>query len=385
MTPSGPRGPEGVSTTPLQSVRVWDVPTRVFHWTLAAAFAGEWLTRDGRYFNLHEFLGYAIGSLVAFRILWGFAGTRWARFASFPLSASAAWRYLRGLARRSPEPHVGHNPAGSWAIYALLLLAAVQVVTGIVALGAEKRLGPLAGLFSYATGDVAHELHEALAWAMLAVVALHVAGVVVGSLVERENLVGSMLSGRKHAPGATGVEPRRGVAFALAALLGMGALAFFRGDSPEARASAAAAFHLPQDPSWTSECGSCHLAYHPSLLPARSWSALFARSHEHFGEDLDLAPATRAGLEAFAARNAADALQSPVAWKIATRTPPNAAPIRITETRYWKRRHESLEPATWRAVHASDCGACHRDAEAAAFSPRAIEIAPRTPPKTASR
>jgi len=103
-------------------VRVWDVPTRVFHWALALAFAGEWFTRDAPQLHLHEFFGYAIGALVAFRVAWGVWGTRWARFASFPLSPVAAWRYVRGLAARRAQRHVGHNPAGSIAIYALLTL-----------------------------------------------------------------------------------------------------------------------------------------------------------------------------------------------------------------------------------------------------------------------
>ena len=346
----------------------------MFHWTLAAAFAGEWWTRDARYIDLHEFLGYAIGLLVAFRIAWGFAGTRWARFSSFPPSFSSALRYLRGLAHGAPPHHAGHNPAGSWAIYALLLLAVLQVATGIVTLGAEQRLGPLAARFSYATGDAMHELHEALAWAMLAVVAVHVAGVLAGSLVERENLVASMLTGLKRASAGSAVDARRGVAFALAALLGMVALAFFRADSLDARAGAPAAAPLAQDAAWTSECSGCHLAYHPSLLPARSWRVLLAQGQDHFGEELALEARTASHLADFAARHAAEAHESPAAWKIATTTPVAMAPLRITDTPFWKRRHARLQPSTWKAVHASECNACHRDAEAGTFSPRAIRV-----------
>jgi len=386
VIPSGPQGPEGFSPPPLQKVRVWDAPTRLFHWALAAAFAGEWLTRDARYIVPHEFLGYAIGLLVLFRLVWGFTGTRWARFASFPLSISAALAYLRGLTRRSQSHHTGHNPAGSWAIYALLALAAFQVASGIVTLGAEQQLGPLAGRLSYSVGDTAHELHESLAWAMLAVVGLHLVGVVVGSLLERENLVGSMLTGLKRATAASAVQPRRGVAFALAAMLGMIALAFFRGDSLDALAGARVRAPLTQDASWKSECGSCHMPYHPSLLPARSWSAMWEHSQDHFGEDLALQEPTAAHLAAFAAAHAADALESNVAWKIATTTPAQAAPLRVSETPYWKKRHARLDAQTWKSVHPSECNACHRDAESGAFSPRAIEVAarPAAAPRKAS-
>jgi len=189
--------------------RVWDAPTRLFHWSFAGAFAGEWLTRDARYLQVHEFLGYAIGALVAFRIAWGFAGTRWARFASFPLSASSALRYLAALARRRPPHHVGHNRAGSWTIYGLLFLAALEVAAGLLTLGAEKELGPLAGRYGYRTGDLAHAAHWWLAYAMLAVAAVHIAGAIYGSFAERENLVASMVTGFKRGRDK-GVEARRG-------------------------------------------------------------------------------------------------------------------------------------------------------------------------------
>lgn len=357
-------------------VRVWDVPTRVFHWALALAFAGEWLTRDAPQLQLHEFLGYAIGALVAFRMAWGWLGTRWARFASFPLSASSAWHYLRSLVRGRAPRHVGHNPAGSWAIYALLALAALQVVTGVVSLGAEQRLGPLAGVPSYSLGDAAHTIHRLLAYAMLAVVCVHVAGVVAGSLLERENLVRAMLTGAKRAAPGDGVPARRGVATLMIAVLAIAAAGWFGTRSADARAkNASASLALPRDARWQSECSGCHLAFHPSLLPARSWRRVFQQQHQHFGEDLDLAPAAARALDAYAVANSADRFASPVAWKIVHSVAPAAAPERITETPYWRERHERIDRDAFTRTHASDCGACHRDAESGAFSALAIRVA----------
>ena len=188
-------------------VRIWDAPTRVFHWTLAGSFALDWLTRDARYLDVHEFFGYVIGALLAFRLVWGVAGTRWARFASFAFSALSAWRYLAALARGRQAHSLGHNPAGSWSIYALLTLAGLEVATGLLTLGAEKHLGVLAGQFSYRVGDIAHALHLWLAYAMLAVVGVHLLGVLVGCLADRQNLVASMLSGYKLGDGAVASTP----------------------------------------------------------------------------------------------------------------------------------------------------------------------------------
>lgn len=354
-------------------VRVWDAPTRIFHWLLVASFAGAWLTRDARHLDVHEFFGYAMAALVAFRLAWGFSGTRWARFASFSYSAPAAWKYLAALARRRQAHFVGHNPAGSWSIYGLLALAALSVVTGLVALGAEKRLGVLAGWFGYRVGDIAHELHLWLAYAMLALAAAHILGVLAGSFADRENLVASMLSGYKRATGAAaGVDAKYGIAVMIVLALGLGALAYFHAYPPAGGAGRVPSLALALDLAWKNECSGCHLAYHPSLLPARSWSRMFDEQESHFEEDLALSDASLQHLRTYAARNAAEALASPVAWKMATTIPAEAAPLRISATAYFEERHARLEAATWERVRPSACGTCHRDAEAGTFAPGAM-------------
>lgn len=164
-------------------ILVWDLPTRVFHWLFAACFAGAWWTAEGERLRLvHLSLGYTLGGLLAFRLVWGLVGTRYARFADFVRGPQAAWRYLRALAAGRRPHHVGHNPAGAWAIVGLLALGGAIVASGV----AMERGGL----------DL-EDLHEGLASTMLALVGLHLAGVVVGSLAHRENLARAMLTGRK--------------------------------------------------------------------------------------------------------------------------------------------------------------------------------------------
>lgn len=168
-----------------EKILVWDLPTRLGHWLLAAAFAVAWLTGESESWRLlHVAAGALMGAIVLFRLLWGIVGSRHARFASFAAAPRAAFVYLRELVRGCAPHFAGHNPAAAWAIFALLALIVVVAASGWCA-------------YASVAGQVSEELHEAAANALLLVVALHLAGVVAGSLAHRENLARAMLSGRK--------------------------------------------------------------------------------------------------------------------------------------------------------------------------------------------
>lgn len=166
-------------------VRVWDLPTRVFHWSLAASFAGAWLTAESeRWRDIHVALGYTLAGLITFRLVWGVVGSRYARFAGFVFPPSRVVGYLKSLLSGSPEHHLGHNPAGALAIFGLLTLGIVVAASGYAS---YQELG----------GEWLEDLHEGAANAMLGLVFIHLAGVVVSSVLHRENLVRSMITGWK--------------------------------------------------------------------------------------------------------------------------------------------------------------------------------------------
>lgn len=191
-------------------ILVWDLPLRLFHWLLAAAFAGAFLTAESeRWRDVHVMLGYTTLALIAFRVAWGFVGTRYARFASFAFGPSRVVSYLQSLATRTPHHYTGHNPAGSWAIYALL--------AGVFAAGATGL-----AVYNDLGGRWLEHLHEFVANAVLAVVAVHIVGVMAGSLLHRENLVGSMVTGRKTGPARDGIGTSRRVVAALLLTLVIG-------------------------------------------------------------------------------------------------------------------------------------------------------------------
>lgn len=222
--------PKPLRLTP--NILVWDLPVRVFHWLLALSFAGAWITAESeRWRLLHVTLGYTMGGLLAFRVLWGLVGTRHARFSDFVRGPRAALRYLGGLLRGQPEPYVGHNPAGALAIVALLALGGLIVATGWAN---YNELG----------GDLMEELHEALASTMLAVVGVHVLAVIVSSRLHHENLVRAMITGRKHGAPGDGI---RHAWRSVAALMLVAVLGFWTWQWQDApRADAVAGVHATQ-------------------------------------------------------------------------------------------------------------------------------------------
>ena len=187
-----------------EKILIWDLPTRFFHWSLVASFAGASLTAESeRYRDLHVLLGYTVLGLIVFRLLWGVVGTRYARFSSFAFAPRRVFDYLKSLLTRTPQHHLGHNPAGAWAIFLMLALA---LCTGATGYAAYNEIG----------GEWLAELHEGVANTMLAVVVVHVAGVLLSSLLHGENLVAAMFSGRKLGSPQNGIQHKH---WAVAAVL----------------------------------------------------------------------------------------------------------------------------------------------------------------------
>ncbi len=181
-----------------QLIKVWDPIIRVFHWTLVAAFAIAFLTED-EWLDLHVYAGYTIIALLAIRLVWGFVGTRHARFADFVKPPREVLNYLKGMFSRHSKRYVGHNPAGGLMILALLISLLITSVSGLVTYGIEG-FGPLADWlhsFGVWNDNAFEEIHEFFANFTLLLVGIHLAGVLVSSLAHGENLVRAMLTGVK--------------------------------------------------------------------------------------------------------------------------------------------------------------------------------------------
>ncbi|BAN69279.1 cytochrome b/b6 domain-containing protein [endosymbiont of unidentified scaly snail isolate Monju] len=183
------------------TIKVWDPLVRIFHWSLVAGFFVAYLTEDD-FMTLHVWAGYLVGGLVAFRIVWGFIGSKHARFSDFVRPPGEVIAYLKAELAGRARRYLGHNPAGGAMVVALLLSLVLTVVTGLIIYGGDECAGPLA---SYLCGtgeafdELGEEVHEFFANLTLLLVVLHVVGVVLSSRLHGENLVHAMLTGRKPA------------------------------------------------------------------------------------------------------------------------------------------------------------------------------------------
>jgi cytochrome b len=218
-----------MSVQTLSNVRIWDLPTRLFHWLLAAAVIGSVVTAKigGNAAVWHFRLGYLIFTLLAFRVLWGLIGGRWSRFANFIYAPSTLLRYLRGQVRAEEHLDVGHSPLGAGSVFALLLILAAQVGSGLFADDEIANAGPMVKFVSSATSSTLTSWHKNFGqWIIIALVVLHVGAILFYRFKHGRDLVGPMLSGDKmlgaDVPASADRLSNRAIALVLIALCGAG-------------------------------------------------------------------------------------------------------------------------------------------------------------------
>jgi len=177
-------------------VKVWDLPIRAFHWLLVAGFFVAYLTEE-ELLTVHVWAGYLVLGLLIFRLLWGFVGNDYARFASFLCSPAKSFAYVKDATALKSKRYLGHNPAGAAMIVLLIISLLLTVLSGLVVYAADQNLGPLAGMVGSSNEKLWEEAHEIMANFTLLLVIVHVAGVAFESLVHGENLVKAMWNGYK--------------------------------------------------------------------------------------------------------------------------------------------------------------------------------------------
>ena len=212
------------------SVRVWDLPTRLFHWLLVLLVTASIAT--GKFDSLlgagtlewHRRSGLAILALLLFRVAWGFAGGTHARFASFLRGPRAVVAYATSLGQGGAAEPAGHNPLGGWSVAAMLAALATQAATGLFLVQEDYFFeGPLAKHVSRAVSERLNAIHEANSWVIVALVALHLAAIAFYAIAKRQALLGAMLTGDKRLEAGREGEASRGGGLATAAAIAIAA------------------------------------------------------------------------------------------------------------------------------------------------------------------
>ena len=360
-------------------VRVWDLGVRLFHWSLVivvliAALTGFFGSPDS--VGVHLGAGIAIASLLLFRVIWGFSGSTYGRFASFIFSPSAMLARVREIRSGRHIRYLGHNPLGAAMVFALLLVLLAIIATGTVVLGGLLKQGPLAFVTTYATGGLVKEIHQVFAFLLVGMIGLHLAGVAYESLVGKEKLVRAMVTGDKSTLGAVDALTKRPARpfLAVIAFLVLGGAIF----ATVLNLSARPGLGVPTaaiDPLYEKECGACHFAYHPSMGTAALWTGILNGLSDHFGEDASLPDETRAKLAAYISANSSEHWDTRIAHVLSKPNPEQ--PLRFTATRFWTRMHHELPDALFAKKpigFKGNCAACHSDAKKGLFAPQSIDV-----------
>lgn len=380
-------------------IKVWDIPTRLFHWLLVGAYIGAFFTSESEwYLEYHTVAGYIAFGLVGFRVLWGFSGNKYARFSDFIKGWGPVKDYIAKTARLKPPRYLGHNPAVGWIVLFMFLLTVAIAVSGIITYAGEEGRGFFAWYFSYETAVYAGMVHLFLTKFVILMIVVHVCAALFHDFILKENIILSMVTGTKEDAESwqervSHLKPdegrsvlRLGVWVFVAVMGGVGLIYL----PPEGEQSASelglpkiidekgvAAEFAPNE-TWKAECAaSCHNAFHPTLLPAQSWNKLSEGLSDHFGDDVTLDEETKKEIFDYLIASSAEHSTSEASIKILRSIKKGDVPIRITEVPYWKVKHSEIKEEVFArksVVSKSNCVACHPGSEVGSFEDKDIRI-----------
>ncbi len=358
-----------------REVLVRDLPVRIFHWTLVASVTVALLTGffgEENLLTVHVWAGQAVAVLILFRIMWWFVGGRYSRFSAYPLNPRRVIAHLRNVAAGRSPLMAGHNPAGAWMIVILVTLLFGLTLTGVIALGGEEDLGPLRAWVSYRLGGTAEEVHELLAWLLVAAIAGHMAGVFMETKVFGHPLLRAMTRGTMPVPPQEAERGQMALRGLVVFLLALGLFSVvWNGLSatPDTRWR-----QVTYIKAYSENCGDCHHAHHPSLRTADMWERIVRGLEDHYGEDATIGKKTEEEILAFLKANSAEFFDTEAAVRLGRA---RTKDLRISSAPWWKMRHEDIPQQVLSSAEVgspANCNACHRDAETGRFDDANIRI-----------
>lgn len=365
----------------MKRIYVWTLPTRLFHGLLVALIVAAWIsTGEDRWLSLHVAVGSSIAVLLIFRFVWGVMGPKYSRFSDFNFSIDALKEYLRGIFNPSRR-FIGHNPAASYVMIAMLIMMALAVVSGFLAYGIQENRGILAFLHNDRFRDMEFfsEIHELFVNLLWVLIAAHVGGVMMDRIFHAtDGTLLSIIHGDKNLEGEDAV---LSVFQKVVAAIGIGAtiavLAYTIGipNNPLTAQHNERINYEKGNPAFVNECGSCHTLYPPSLLPKQSWIKLMGDLSNHFGDDASLDPADHRSILTYLLDHSAESSKQEMSVKM-MQTVQNRDIIAMTQTPFWKQTHRDIPTDVFQRSSIksrANCKACHSDVEQGTIEDTAIK------------
>lgn len=365
----------------MTKIYVWSLFTRLFHLLLVIGVAVAFLLAEFEsLLTLHVAVGYTIGLLFLYRVLWGFMDVKYSQFKDFNFSLVALTEYMFSIFGKKKE-YIGHNPASSWAIVAMIALGLGSVFTGAVVYGTQEGMGFFSFLnFSlFKKMDFFKDVHEFFSNAFMAVIFLHIAGVVVDKVLHKSSAARSMLDGYKSGDAEslklTLFQKLFGIFWIASSIF----LFFYLLSTPSSLLVAdanTAVDYKKEHPQFYNECKSCHTLYPPYLLPKQSWVKMMDNLENHFGDDASLDEKDKNSIRDYLVDNSAENSTKESAFHI-LKSIKNTEIIAVTKTPYWEKRHDEIDKSIFASkdvVAKSNCKACHKNIEQGLLNDKDIKI-----------
>ena len=357
----------------MKKIYVWTVPTRVFHILFALLILLAFVTSDSdRLLNWHAIIGYSILIVLLFRFIWFFIGPQYSKWKDFTFSLTEYKLFLLNIFS-DKHKYIGHNPLASWVMVLMLAVTFVIVISGVFTFGIQESQGPLSFLNHtfFKKMELFEELHETLSGVLIALVVFHLGGIVVDKLLHgKMQTVQSIVNGYKMSD-----EPVTSVKLHwyqkvisllfLIFFIAYFAFVFLQPNNVLIASNIPKVNFEKEHVLFSQECGSCHMIYAPSFLPKESWITMMSQLENHFGDDASLEPSEQKTILNYLLKNAAENSSSEASFKILTSIK-NKDIMAISETPYWKSRHQKLPKKLFeheKIRNKSNCQACHVNIE----------------------
>ncbi len=355
----------------MQKSYIWSLPTRVFHLLFALLILFAFLSDDDKYLKYHSTIGYAILILLVFRFCWGFIGPKYSLFKDFPIGIKNVKEFLLNIFSQE-QKYIGHNPLASYAMFGMLIVTFLAIITGILTYGVEEGKGIASFLNSsmFRKMEFFKDIHEFFANLLLFLIAAHILGVLSDRFLHKKyETLNSIVTGFKVTQKDESIKLNifQKLFAIFIAILFVAFLAFVL-YKPSNILNAS--IHKPvdykaQNTLFAKECASCHILYPPNLLPKKSWETMMGNLENHFGDDATIDMESNKNILNFLVENSAETSTTKASWKFLNSIGEKDI-IALSETKFWEKKHKDISKELFKHKEIkskANCKACHSDIE----------------------